>query len=369
MVNQKQRSLPLLILIVLLFLEALTICQSTGNTSIFPMEEIWSVNLGAPAARPTYDQTQIYVPARDGQFLTLSLYTGKINWVVDHPTEFSPAVGAQTVFIAGFKSIHALDKNSGTTHWNVILDSEISAPIFWIDGLLLVALQNGNLVAIDDKNGQDVWITPLVARSTKTLSVSHKLIYASLEDGRIVCLDLVSGEQIWERKLPGSPGPILVSKDLFLGSTDNFFYCLSKKDGSVKWRWRTGADIIGTGVVDENTVYFLSLDNVLRALDRKSGVQQWTRHLDMRPSSGPTRARNTLLVSGVSPEIRSFLMRDGKPDSKYTAPGDLAEPAHVVEKPELGSPELVVLTGQGELVGLGRPVAKISPTALIPGGL
>ena len=363
MVNPKQRSLPLLIFIVLLFLEPLALCQSAANTSVFPMEEIWSVNLGAPAARPTYDQTQIYVSTRDGQFLTLSLYSGKINWVVDHPTGFSPAVGTQTVFIAGSKTILALDKNSGTTNWKVSLDSEISAPIFWIDGLLLVALQNGNLAAIDDKNGHNIWITPLVARSTKTLSISDKLIYASLEDGRIVCLDLNSGEQIWEQTLPGSPGPILVSKDLFLGSTDNFFYRLSKKDGSVKWRWRTGADIIGTGVVDENTVYFLSLDNILRALDRKSGVQQWTRHLDMRPNSGPTRVRDTLLVSGVSPEIRSFRMRDGQPDSKYTAPGDLAAPPHVVEKPEPGDPELVILTGQGELVGLRRPAA------LIPGGL
>ena len=136
-------------------------------------------------------------------------------------------------------------------------------------------------------------------------------LFIPLEDGRVLSLDLNSGEHLWEQKLGGSPARILALDDLFVGSTNNFFYCLSQKDGSVKWRWRTGADIIGPAVVDEHRVYFLSLDNVLRALDRRSGVQRWTRPMDMRAAAGPRPAGDTLLVSGVSPEIRSYRMIDG----------------------------------------------------------
>ena len=69
-------------------------------------------------------------------------------------------------------------------------------------------------------------------------------------------------------------------------------------DGRVDWRWRTGGDVIGMPVADERYVYFVSLDNVLRALNMVSGGQQWMRPLPMRPTWGPVKAGATIVVAG-----------------------------------------------------------------------
>ena len=71
--------------------------------------------------------------------------------------------------------------------------------------------------------------------------------------------------------------------------------------GQIDWRWRTGGDVLGTAVVDARRVYFVSFDNILRALDRRSGAQRWKRPLPFRPLTGPLMAGATIITSGVTP--------------------------------------------------------------------
>ena len=338
----------------MLCLSTLAARQAERPPSIFPLEQMWSVDLGAPATWPAYDATQAYVPVRDGHLVAISLATGRVRWTVAQRTQLPPAAGDRSVFVASDDSIHALDTGSGLTRWRMKLDSPISAPLFWDTGWLIAALENGELLALRGRDGREIWRSQLASKVRVPPSIAGERLFVPLEDGRVISLDLNSGEPVWEQQLGGSPARILALDDLFVGSMDNFFYCLSQKDGSVKWRWRTGADIIGQPAVDEDRVYFLSLDNVLRALDRDTGVQRWTRSMPARAATGPRRAGSALLVSGVSPEIRSYRLIDGEPASIYRAPAELAAPAHLVGHPSPEGPHLVILTGEGQLVGLRR---------------
>ena len=122
-----------------------------------------------------------------------------------------------------------------------------------------------------------------------------------------MALRVATGDPVWERRLGGAPTGLLATDDrLYAGSTDNFFYALDSRDGRVAWRWRTGADLVGIPVVDERHVYFVSLDNALRALSRKSGVQRWLRLLPLRPTRGPLEVGGTLIVSGIAPMLRAL---------------------------------------------------------------
>ena len=338
----------------MLCLSTLAARQPERPPSIFPLEQMWSVDLVAPATWPAYDATHAYVALRDGHLVAISLATGQVRWTVDQPTQLPPTAGDRSVFVASGELIHALDTGSGVTRWRMNLDSGISAPLLWDTGWLIAALENGDLLALRGSDGLEIWRSQLASRVRVTPSIAGQRVFVPLEDDRVVALDLNSGEPVWEQKLGGSPARVLALDDLFVGSTDNFFYCLSQKDGSVKWRWRTGADIIGLAVVDEDRVYFLSLDNVLRALDRDTGVQRWTHPVPTRAVTGPRPAGSALLVSGVSPEIRSYRLIDGKPAGIYRAPAELAAPAHVVGHPSPEGPHLVILTGEGQLVGLRR---------------
>ena len=53
-------------------------------------------------------------------------------------------------------------------------------------------------------------------------------------------------------------------------------------------------------VADAHTVYFVSLDNMLRAVHRGSGNQDWKKALAVRPTAGPIRAADAIIVTSPS---------------------------------------------------------------------
>jgi hypothetical protein len=162
-------------------------------------------------------------------------------------------------------------------------------------------------------------------------------------DGRIVALDVETGERRWERRLGGPPNDVLaLTERIYVGSQDNYFYCLMTKDGRVDWRWRTGGDVIGLPIADKDRVYFVALDNVLRALNQKSGVQHWMRPLAIRPAWGPIAAGSTVLVAGLTPSVRGFEMKDGSPAGDLPGTGQLAGAPYAFEDQTLQRPMALV---------------------------
>jgi len=121
-------------------------------------------------------------------------------------------------------------------------------------------------------------------------------------------------------------------------------YCLLAADGQIDWRWRTGGDVIGVPAADAERVYFVSLDNVLRALDLKSGGQRWKTALPFRPSRGPVLAGDALIVSGLSTSARAYSARDGKPAGEIAPGAELAAAPHLVVQGANGQPMLIVVT-------------------------
>src|SRR5207253_1611878 len=96
------------------------------------------------------------------------------------------------------------------------------------------------------------------------------------------------------------------------------------KTGEVEWRWATGADAIGLPVADDRTVYFVSLDNMLRGLNRSSGVQRWKTPLPFRPVSGPLKYAETIVTAGAAPQLQAFSIRDGKSLGRYSVSTELS---------------------------------------------
>lgn len=331
--------------------------QPTQPAAMFPLEVMWTAALSTPAAAwPAYDKVRAYVPLRSGKLVAVSLADGQIVWSADRATHLMPATGDASVFVADGEAVHALDGSGGSVRWRLDLASPMSAPLLWDTGWLIVGLENGQILALRGKDGRQIWQRQLSGAMRVTPSIVGERLVVPVEDGHVLALTLETGEHLWDQKLGGSPAPILAVDDLFVGSTDNFLYCLSRRDGRVKWYWRTGADIVGPPVVDDQRVYFVSLDNVLRALDRRSGVQRWRRSLAARAAAGPRHAGNLLLVAGVSPSLRFYDPSTGEPARAFESPAELAAPPHVFDDPRPDGPLLVLLTGDGQLLGLRRGV-------------
>jgi outer membrane protein assembly factor BamB len=341
----------------------------------------WSLPLtSALVAPPSANARTVYIPLRRGTIAAVSLADGGRLWEIEAPATQALALGDGQIFAATAREVLGIEASSGRVLWRFPMPEAVAAPS-WRAGWLVVGDRGGELVALRATDGRVMWRQSLGGPLARPVTIDGERAYAPLRNGQIVALDIMTGTSVWRTALPGTPGLITAAGDrLYVGCTDNFFYSLDADDGSRRWRWRTGADVIGPAAVDAERVYFVSLDNVLRALDAGSGVQRWTRALDARPFSGPVLDGEALLVSGIGTALRVVRTTDGSVAGTWTAPRELAHPPVVVTGTGLEPVRAIIVTGSdvGEwrLYGLKRSIeppprrlTEIPGRPLSPAGL
>ena len=323
----------------------------------FPLQIGWTAELPAPAAaQPAFDGEHAYLALRDGTLVAVRLRDGSVAWNVRQPTALAPAAGGGTVVVAEATTLTALAAESGDPLWSFDLGAAPSTAPLRGAGWLIVALEGGVLVALDDAAGRELWRRDMGGAMPMPPAFGGRRLFVPIDDGRLAALNLFTGELLWEQPLTGSPRRVLPLDAVFVGTTGNYLYRLSLSSGRVDWRWRTGGDVVGAPVVDEERIYFASLDNMLWALDRDSGAQRWRQVLSRRPRAVPGLLGRLVLVTGVSEDLRSFDRETGEPSNTLTAPAELGAPPYVAPSLAAAGLRMVVLAADGRLIGMRRPV-------------
>ena len=341
-----------------------------GPSPIVPVDIAWLLDLKQPASRlPAIDDDRIFIPLVDGTLLALNLDTGAQVWSRHRPVHGDLIVDNGILIATYEQLLIAFDAPSGRLLWTHRLDQRrITTPTI-SNGWLVVTLRDTTLVAFRATDGQELWRQQLGLTATANPSISGGRLYIPLESdsgGAVRALDLSTGNYVWEQTLTGIPGPILALDAIFVGATDNFFYRLRLDDGRVDWYVRTGGDIYGLPAIDEERVYVTSLDNIVRALDRENGAQRWRMPLQGRPESGPIRVENSLVLSGLAPNIQMFHTETGRPMGRLTADNELAMPPQHIQREKPEKNRTVLLTRAGELMVLKSATGPQQLSAQFP---
>lgn len=114
----------------------------------------------------------------------------------------------------------------------------------------------------------------------------------------------LTGAELWRRMVENgvSSGVEFKDGDLFFGGSDGQFYCLKALDGTLKWSFPVRAEVLAAPLIVEDTVYFLAANNVVYALDSKSGKQKWlynrtdTTTFSIRGGAKPVLYKQSLLI-------------------------------------------------------------------------
>jgi len=320
-------------------------------------------------AAPAYDNMRVFFPIEGDRIVAYDLLTGTQQWLISARPIVAPATGDDLLFVVEESTLTALHAGDGSAAWHVPFRAPAAPPV-WDIGWLMATTEQGELLAFRAADGALIWKRDLGSPAHGRPALAGNRVYTPTTDGRIVALRVDTGEPVWERRIGGKPGDVLaLDERIFVGSTDNFFYCLLAKDGEIDWRWRTGGDIVGSAVADESRVYFVALDNVLRALNQKSGGQQWMRPLSLRPAWGPVAAGSSIVVAGLSNVVRGFAMKDGAPAGDVTAAAEVASQPHAFTDPALHRPMLLVTArdiAKGGSAALNArsfepPIAPVAP--------
>lgn len=340
---------------------------------LFPLRVRWSADLDAPpAAGIATDGTHVFVPLASGSLVAVSADTGAVAWKAEVASRVRPATADGHVYVVGEDVVQALEAATGRVSWRAPL-GPVSAPLVARAGWVIAALQSGEVVALRGADGTSVWRQQVGPPIVADAQIDGDRLYLPGADGVVRAVALDSGATIWSRPLEGSIVTIApLGGRVYVGSTDNFFYCLDDKQGRVRWRWRAGADPVGAAIADDARVYFASLDTLVRALDRGNGAQRWRQPLPWRPRTGPLRVGNTLVAAGIAVDLRGYALDTGKQVGEFALTENRLEvlegPPIVVPRTLLPGDFLVAAVADGRLIALehvfGLPAV---PLTTLPG--
>lgn len=361
------RALAALAFVLVLSLPLRAAAQSAPaapGAALFPLSTLWTVTLDtAPALAAAYDEQHAYFvlkpdPDRgltSARLTAISLGDGSTGWTRDIAAADALAAGDDQVFTCTGGLLQAHAAADGTPRWQLALDAPLSAPMHVVAGWLIAVTQASDVVAVRTRDGSKLWQAHLPSPATGEPSVNGNQLYLPLTDNRVLQLHLETGAIVWDRKIVSQPMTIVALDDrVFVGTRQRWFYALQPKDGKVLWRFSIGGAVVGAPAVDRSAVYFLALDNLLRALGRGRGSLRWRTILVRRDRFGPFRASNLLFVSGSSKTIQAYDAGTGKPAGSFDAPGDLNGPIHFVPGIIAVDFLIVAVTGEGQIVAI-RP--------------
>jgi outer membrane protein assembly factor BamB len=316
--------------------------------SPFPEAPHWTLELNNPLLAPgfvAYGGSSGYFPIPGDRIAAFDLLTGALQWIVSARPRSAPAFADGRLFIEEMGGLAALEAKDGSVAWRTPLSDALKVRLAADHGWL-VAAAAGAVMTFRAADGSQLWRRDLDASPHGVPAFSGDRIFIPLDDGRVIAFRGDSGEKLWEHRLGAAANDMLVSGDrLFVGSDDNYLYCLNTEDGQKVWRARTGADVVSRPTADDRRVYFVSLDNVLRALNRSNGVQQWKRSLPFRPAWPPVNALDTVVVEGLMGPLRAYYLKDGTPAGELGTETDVpAAPVYLFESPAVVGPMLVTVT-------------------------
>jgi outer membrane protein assembly factor BamB len=320
--------------------------QQTLPVTAVPARPLWTLQLNSSiTTQPVADKDVGYFALDGDRIVAYSLLEGKRSWLVSHNATTDLALGDGLLFFGETGTIVALRTSDGSIEWQLPFADRLAVSLVWDNGWLVAATIDGAILAFRAVDGHLIWRADLGSAAHVRPTLARDRVYVPLEDGRVAALRVDTGATVWQHRLGGAAGEVLATDDrVFVGSRDNSFYCLDARDGAVRWRWRTGADVIGAPVTDGRQVFFIALDNVLRSLSLRSGVQQWRRPVPLRPTTGPVLAGNVLIVAGLAPTIYGYSVKDGTAAGELAAGGELAALPLVVDPTTVVGPNLLVST-------------------------
>jgi outer membrane protein assembly factor BamB len=308
-----------------------------------------------PAASPGFDATTAYVPLKGGQLVAVDLDRGTVRWRLDVVTQFTPATGEGLVFTVTDQTIEARDANTGDVRWQAPLPGGAAAPLYWDTGWLIASTTAGDLAAFRAKDGTLVWRRQLGAPLISAPGPALDRLFLPLADNRLVAVQLINGETVWELKLTAPIAALLaLDEQIVFGTTAKELFSVSVTRGRERWKWPLGGDIAGIPAADDKRIFFASRDNIVRALDRKSGNLKWKADLASRPAGGPLKITGALLQPLVSSQIVGFDPVTGKPAVTATAAGEIGVQPYVRLNVRQTSPQLITVSREGQLQGFGR---------------
>lgn len=241
---------------------------------------------------------------------------------------FSPQAEGDDVAAAGGSWVVRIAAPTGKLAWRIDTGLKLSAGVGVGQGLVLAGGSEGELLALDQTNGQLRWKASLSSEVTGQPLALADTVIARTGDGSVHGLALADGSRKWlyTRNLPslslrGSGGMVARDDVLYAGFPGGKLVALNPANGAQLWEATVSlphgatelervADVMGNPVVDELRVCAVSYQGRVACFDRHSGSLLWSR--DTSSNSGLAMDEFNLYVTDDKDAVTAYDKNSGR---------------------------------------------------------
>ncbi|NDF11538.1 MAG: hypothetical protein EB060_01815 [Proteobacteria bacterium] len=279
------------------------------------------------------------------------------------------AVGGLFV-TTGDGRVIALDGNLGTVLWQREIGSPVrSNPVAFGEQLYFITIDN-EAYALNVKDGQTVWNIPAVRELTGVLghpspAISETAMVAPFSSGDIYGIQPLTGKPLWTDTLSATSArssslftlndidatPVIAGQTVYTVSHEGVLVAMELATGKRLWQQRISS--LSTPWVAGEYLYIITTNSEVLCLKRTDGRVKWVVTLDTYKDekdkkdriiwNGPVLAGENLFIVGSQGKMLSLSPYDGSLLQSYEIPD------HTYLPPVVAGGVLYLLSNDGKL--------------------
>jgi outer membrane protein assembly factor BamB len=282
--------------------------------------------------RPAIDDERVYAATRDGRVRAFDARTGESIWDTDtdRPLSGGPGVGDGLILLGTSDGdVLALGEKTGEIEWRARVSSEVLSAPQAQGGIAVVRTIDGKLFGLSSDDGTRLWVYDrtapvLTLRGTSSPVLAEGTAVAGFDSGQIVAVALNNGQPLWETRVAVPRGrtelermvdidadPVIDASTVYVVTYQGQVAALELFSGQVIWR-RDMSSHAGLGVGPEN-VYVTDDTSHVWALNRGNSASMWRQaKLEARRVSPPAVFGRYVVVGDLDGYVHWLRKDDGQ---------------------------------------------------------
>jgi outer membrane protein assembly factor BamB len=299
---------------------------------------VWQRRVGSGAGklflklRPAVDGERVYAATRGGRVRAFDARTGESIWdtETDSPLSGGPGVGDGLVLLGSSDGeVLALGEKDGEIKWRARVSSEVLSSPVAQGGIAVARTIDGKLFGLSIDDGTRLWVfdrtTPvLTLRGTSSPVLAAGTAVAGFDNGQVVAIALSNGQPLWQTRVAVPRGrtelermvdidadPVIEGNTVYAVTYQGQVAALELFSGKVIWR-RDMSSYAGLGVGAEN-VYVTDESSNVWALKRSNSASMWRQaKLEARRVSPPAVFGRFVVVGDLEGYLHWLRKDDGQ---------------------------------------------------------
>lgn len=320
--------------------------ELSQSNSAEQLKVVWSAHPVSKQERfsklvPYVTDSVIYTADHDGHVVAMNRDNGKKIWKskVKHGLAAGPTLVDGALIVATQNaSVMALSATSGKLMWEAKVPSEVLAPPSGQQGIVLVHAIDGSLTALDVKQGHELWqveqnVPSLTLHYLSAPVIVNDMVLAGFSSGKLMAFNLHSGLVEWERTITLPRGrselqrmvditadPMIAGDTVYVVTYQGKLAAVDIATGTLNWEREISA--YQNMAIDGQHLYITDNSYDLWAIDKDTGATQWKQSaLETRYITGPCVVDNRVVVADRGGYLHVLSSQDGHLLDRYAFKG------------------------------------------------